>query len=236
MNAYIDEFGSINLNNHKNFIIAIVMPTDKEKLKRVYKRFVSKNLVRLKILDKDNKMFRKDGTFLELKGSCFDRKMKLDFLDYFCRNDLFKVRYIVLNNDKLESRFIKNKARTFNYLMKIFLINTIHRKIIVDRELYLHIDERNVKTDSKFSLEDYLNQELLLEANIIKDVIVKYYDSSQSQLIQIADVFANIKYSDYITNNVYKDVLERLEKEGYILEDFKFPQNKKTIYEIFSKN
>ncbi len=228
MNLYIDESGSINSNNHKKFIISVVMPNDKERLKKVYKKFVSKNLNRLRKLDKNNKMFRKDGSFLELKGSSFDRDMKYEFLNYFCRNNLFKVRYIILNNDELEERFIENKARTFNYLMKIFLINTIRKQIITDDELFLHIDERNIKTDSKFSLEDYLNQELLLEANIIKDVKVQYYDSSQSQLIQIADVFANIKYSNYLTDKVYKDILKELQKEGYILEDFKFPQHKKS--------
>lgn len=227
MNIYIDESGSINSKSHKKFIISIVIPIDNERLKRVYKRFVSKNLKRLKELDRNNKMFRKDGSFVELKGSSFDRDMKMKFLRYFCRNNLFKVRYIILNNDELEDRFIENKARTFNYLMKIFLINTIHKKIITDRELYLHIDERNVKTDSKFSLEDYLNQELLLEANIVKNVIVQYYDSSQSKLIQVADVFSNIKYSDYETNNSYKDILTKLQQDGYIIEDFKFPQDRK---------
>lgn len=226
MNLYIDESGSINLNNHKNFIISVIIPTDTETLKKVYKRFVSKNLERLRELDKNhNKMFREDGSFLELKGSCFDRDMKIDFLDYFCRNNLFKVRYIVLDNDNLENRFTENKARTFNYLMKIFLTNTIHKKIINDKNLYLHIDERNIKTDSKFSLEDYLNQELLLESNIIDNVIVQYYDSAQSKLIQIADVFANIKYSNYLTNNSYKSKIDELKAKGYILEDFNFPQN-----------
>lgn len=231
MNVYIDESGSINSNNDKKFIIAIVMPNDVEKLKRVHKRFVSKNLEKLKMLDKNNKMFRKDGTFLELKGSCFDRNMKLEFLKYFCRNDILKVRYIVLNNEKIEEKFTENKARTFNYLMKLFLHNTIYNKMIVDKEIFLHIDERNVKTDSKFSLEDYLNQELKLEKGIVDNVKVEYFDSSQSRLIQIADVFSNIKYSNYLTDGFYSEILCNLEKEGYILKDFKFPKknSKKSI-------
>ena len=158
MNLYIDESGSINTSNKKEFIISVIIPKDIDKLKRAYKRFVSKNLVRLKELDKDNKMFRKDGTFLELKGSCFDRDMKLEFLEYFCKNNLFKVRYIVLDNTNIEEKFTENKARTFNYLMKLFLTNTINQKMLNDRDLFLHIDERNIKTNSKFSLEDYLHQ------------------------------------------------------------------------------
>ena len=234
MNLYIDESGSINSKNDKKFIIAILMPTNPERLKRVYKRFVSKNMNRLKALDKDNKMFRKDGSFLELKGSCFDRPMKLDFLKYFCRNNLFKVRYIILNNNEIEERLTRNKARTFNYLMKMFLINSIHKKVITDGELFLHIDERNVKTDSKYSLEDYLNQELLLDANVVQDTVVQYYDSSQNKLIQIADVFANIKYSYYLTNNSYDEVLKKLYDNEYIIDDFCFPRGN-NFRKIFRK-
>ena len=226
MNLYIDESGSINIKNKEKFIISVVIPNDVEKLKTVYKRFVSKNLKRLKELDKDNKMFRKDGSFCELKGSSFDREMKIKFLEYFCINNLFKVRYIVLNNGKIEEKFTENKARTFNYLMKNFLINTINLDMVEDKSLFLQIDERNIKTNSKFSLEDYLHQELILGLNVINDVCVKYYDSSQNKLIQIADVFANIKYSDYLTNNSYKNVFDKYRKQGYILTDFEFPQYK----------
>ncbi len=213
---------------HKKFVICIIMPNDIKKLERVYKRFVIKNLKKLKQLDNNkNKMFRADGSFLELKGSSFNRTMKLEFLDYFCRNNLFRVKYIVLDNDKLDSRFIENKARTFNYLMKMFLISTINKDEIIDKEIHLNIDERNIKTGSKFSLEDYLNQELKLDHNIIDKAEVKYYDSSKNKLIQVADVFANIKYSNYLTNNNYREILNKLHHTGYILNDFTFPQNKK---------
>ena len=82
MNIYIDESGSVNTKNVFPFVIGTVIPTDVQKLKKVYKRFVSKYYEDLKKLDKDNKMFRKDGSFLELKGACFDKDMKLNFLNY----------------------------------------------------------------------------------------------------------------------------------------------------------
>ena len=91
-------------------------------------------------------MFDKNGKFQELKGFCFDKQMKLEFLEFFCQNNLFKVGYIVLDNNKLQHKFILNKARTFNYLLKLFLISGLQRKYILERELFLHIDERNVRT------------------------------------------------------------------------------------------
>ena len=118
--------------------------------------------------------------------------------------------------------------------MKLFLTNTINQKMLNDRDLFLHIDERNIKTNSKFSLEDYLHQELILGSNIIDKVQVEYYDSSQSKLIQIADVFSNIKYSNYLTEKAYQSTLEKYQKDGYILPDFNFPQYK-GLKKIFKK-
>ena len=173
-------------------------------------------------------MFDKEGKFLELKGSCLSSELKTEFVDFFCKNNLFEVRYIILDNNNIENKFIANKARTFNYLLKIFLINSIKRGFINDKNLSLNIDERNVKTESKFSLEDYLNQELVLSLGTIENVKVEYYDSSQNIFIQIADVFANLLYSNIITKGKYNEELKKLKKEKYILPYFTFPQNKFT--------
>lgn len=214
--------GACGLNRF--FIIGIVMPGNGEKLRRVYKVFVRKNFEALKRLDKGNRMFSKNGKFMELKGACFDRKMKLEFMEFFCKNELFRVGYIVLDNNKLQKKFVSNKARTFNYLLKLFFTNCVQRKYMTDKGLFLHIDERNVRTESRFSLEDYLNQEMVLDLNLLKDVKVKYYDSSQNQLIQVADVFSNILYSNIVTKGAYQKELECLMRKGYILPLFRFPK------------
>lgn len=229
INMYIDESGSIHRTSEKlnrYFIIGIVIPKNQIKLKRVYKTFIRKNIAKLKILDKENRMFNESGKFIELKGSSMNKLMKLEFINFFCQNNLFEVRYIILDNNELEERFIKNKARTFNYLLKIFLINSIKKKYIKDKEVFLQIDERNVKTDSKFSLEDYLNQELLLSDNLSDNVQVKYYDSSRNCFIQIADVFSNIMYSNLITGGSYKKEIKYLKQNKYILPPFIFPNKK----------
>lgn len=229
LNMYIDESGSVHptsKNFSRYFIIGIVIPKDPLKLKKVYKTFVRKNFKILKELDKENKMFDNNGKFIELKGSSMNKPMKLNFMDFFCQNNALEVRYIILDNNNLEERFIRNKARTFNYLLKIFLSNSIKKKYIQDTEVFLQIDERNVKTDSKFSLEDYLNQELLLNDNLLDNVLVKYFDSSQNCFIQIADVFSNIMYSNLITKGAYKKELGLLQQNKYILPSFIFPQKK----------
>lgn len=226
MNIYMDESGSIHpvtKNLNRFFIIGIIIPENEEKLRRVYKIFVRKNLKTLKALDKQNRMFHQNGKFIELKGSCFDRKMKQEFLNFFCQNNLFKVGYIILDNNKLQKKFIVNKARTFNYLLKLFLSNAVKKGYLKDKNLFLQIDERNVRTDSKFSLEDYLNQEMVLNQNLIETVKVCYFDSSQNKLIQIADVFSNILYSNIVTHGAYNHALRKLMQEGYLLPRFQFP-------------
>lgn len=229
MNLYMDESGSVHpVESELNrfFIVGIVMPENEKKLRKVYKIFVTKNLEKLRQLDLENKMFHKNGKFAELKGSCFDRPMKLEFLHFFCQNHLFKVGYIILDNNKLQTKFIANKARTFNYLLKLFCTNATQRKYILAKQLFLQIDERNVRTESKFSLEDYLNQEMVLNLGLMENIKVQYFDSVQNQLIQIADVFSNIMYSNIVTHGVYNQELSQLMQEGYILPLFRFPLKK----------
>lgn len=230
-NIYMDESGSVHRvcgTLNRFFIIGIIVPNDIKKLNRLYKLFVRKNYEELKKIDKDNKMFNQKGKFLELKGSCFNKKMKQNFIDFFCRNDIFKVGYIILDNNKLQEKFISNKARTFNYLLKLFFINNIQKENISDKSVFLHIDERNVRTESRYSLEDYLNQELCLNLDLLNEIKVKYYDSSNNNLIQVADVFSNIMYSNLITRGAYQNEINYLIEKGYILPYFLFPpQNKK---------
>lgn len=229
MNIYMDESGSVHpvlraLNRF--FIIGIVLPQNDKSLRRVYKIFIRKNFTKLKKLDKENKMFDKNGKFMELKGSCFNREMKLEFMQFFCQENLFKIAYIMLDNNKLQTKFISNKARTFNYLLKLFFTNAVQKGYIKNKQLFLQIDERNVRTDSKFSLEDYLNQEMVLNLGLIENIKVQYFDSARNQCIQIADVFSNIMYSNMVTGGVYNQELRKLMQEGYILPLFRFPIEK----------
>jgi len=108
--------------------------------------------------------------------------------------------------------------------LKLFLINAAQREYLEGKTLFLHIDERNVKTESRYSLEDYLNQEMVLNFDFFEKVEVKYYDSANSQLIQIADVFSNIMYSNMITEGAYEKEIENLKAQGYILPLFWFPK------------
>ncbi|MCM1258524.1 MAG: DUF3800 domain-containing protein [Roseburia sp.] len=114
MNIYIDESGSIN--NHSlhvpYFVIAMIHVTEKDKLTRTYKRFVSSNYQRLLELD-TNKIDAKSGQVIKQGGKIF--------------------------------------------------------------------------------LENYLNTQLALSQITTGKFTVKYFDSSNNKLIQIADVFSKLQ-------------------------------------------
>lgn len=228
-NFYIDESGSITTEHAKEFpffIVAMIKVLDKDKLKRKYKRFVSKNMSLLMSVDASKKMFDLTGKFLELKGNCFSPELKHKFVDYFSKEKLFEVYYIKLINKEVSESLCQNKARCFNYLIKEAFAYYYNHGFLEKESCFLQIDERNIRTEAKYLLQEYLNTELQ-GADIIKeDVQVKYFDSSTNCFIQIADVFANLYYSHLMTGK-YAEKLKELKDSAILRHTFVFPLNGK---------
>lgn len=237
MNIYIDESGSINNRDHQRvpyFVVALIRVTDKEKLKRAYKRFVAANIDRLRELDSDRvdkktgkitrpggKMFI-NGKFTELKGNQFDRDLKKKFVDYFSKGQYFEVYYIRIKNAQLTDAFCQNTARVFNYTMCLALGYFFKNGYLQDEPCNLQLDERNEKTETKYFLENYLNTQLALSGVVSSPFTVCYFDSSCNRCIQIADVFANLYYSQLQTQG-YDEEMQKLKDAGILRFIFDFP-------------
>ena len=236
MNIYIDESGSINnhIKNNKYFIIALVRTFDITTVKKAYKRFVSSNYSRLMELDQDkispktgiiikegSKMF-KNGKFKELKGSQFDKEMKQKFVDFFAQKNSFEVYYIRINNEKLTDKLCDNTARVFNYTLRLALEYFFNERYLPDEDCLLQLDERNEKTESVHFLENYLNTELFMNGTTVGKFIVEYFDSVDNNIVQIADVFANLYYSHMQTGG-YNEELNKLKNSGILKGLFTFP-------------
>lgn len=237
MIIYIDESGSINnhMPNNRYFIIALVRAINKESLKKAYKRFVSSNFDRLLELDQDKlhprtgkvikeggKMF-KDGKFRELKGSQFDREMKQKFIEFFSRKQSYEIYYIKIANEKLTDSFCENTARVFNYSLKLAIEYFINKIFLPNEDCSLQLDERNEKTEAKYFLENYLNTELSMNGTAAGKFDVGYFDSADNCIIQIADVFANLYYSQMQTGG-YDDEIQKLKEAGILKFEFEFPK------------
>lgn len=227
INLYVDESGSMTtdyLNVSPYFLIAIVKVNNVRALKSAHKRFVRQNLQALKEADKKGKMF--DGArFKELKGSEFTPELKKKFIEYFCRNNQLELFYIVIDNKDIVGNFYENTARAFNYCIKLALTYFYKNNLLPSGDEYsIQLDERNQKTKTKYFLEEYLNTELRLHEGLIdKNIIVSYFDSCNNCLVQLADVFANIMYSELRTRNYTKEI-NKIKKEGYLKKFFEFPK------------
>lgn len=221
---FIDESGTMTVkySNHPYFVICIVRAKDTKKLKKTYKRFVSKYMNKLKSADNGRNVMFKNDAFVELKGNCFTPELKRIFVDFFCRGNHFEVFYIVAHNTKITSRLYDNTARAFNYLLKIALEFFINNNYISNEGLYLQLDERNEKTETKHFLENYINTELYLQGTIEEECRVSYYDSANNIIIQLADVFANLYFSELKTGNYTKE-FKKMKANDYIKFIFKFP-------------
>ncbi len=236
MNIYIDESGSINnhCSNNKYFIVAMIHVLDKKGLERAYRRFVSSNYSKLreldcekrayksgKILKSGNKMFS-NGRFKELKGAQFDKEMKLKFMKFFSKKHYFDIYYIRVSNYKLSDTFCSNTARVFNYIVRLALEYFYKKKYLPYETCNLQLDERNEKTETKYFLESYLNTELSLNNESMREFSVTYFDSANNKFIQIADVFANIYYS-HLQTAQYEEEFAELKKQGMVRCIFQFP-------------
>ena len=222
---YIDESGSMlagGTGQAAAFIISIVRVKDPTRLRHIHKHFVGKHMDELRKSDMQGKMFNKDGKFIELKGSAMTPDLKRKFLSFFCQNHLFDVFYIEVENAHVSKGLYRSTARAFNYLLRKAFQHWLRTGEFLPEEYDLQVDERNVKTNSRATLQEYLNTEFQLEDNIDASFSVSYFDSSSNKLIQIADVFSNVFYSERMTG-AYSEDLKALERSGYLHKKFVFP-------------
>lgn len=235
MTLFLDESGSINNTlGDKPFVIAIVCVLDFKRLNTAFKRFVSSNFSRLKELDRDflnaggrltkkgGQMFH-NGKFQELKGSQFDKAMKQRFVDFITRKKYFELYFVKINNALLTDKICENTARAFNYTLKLALSHFISHGLLDDEDCLLQLDERNERTEAKFFLETYLNTELCLNGVTEHHFSVRYLDSKANPFIQIADVLANLYYSE-LNTHAYSAEIEMLKKRGILQGLFEFPR------------
>lgn len=223
---YIDESGSMTTQSCANqpyFIISCIKINNKRKAKSAFKRFVSRNFKELQKCDKHCAMFN-NGKFLEIKGSSLKPYLKIDFVNSFCIENIIEIYYIIVDNSKIMSSFYENTARAFNYIIRLALAYFIKKQLLPEENYNIFIDERNVKTNTKFFLQEYLATALCVEENLLNNynIQVCYEDSCNNEMIQVADVFANFCYSQLRTNN-YSDLFNELISDNYI-RIFRFPK------------
>jgi len=196
--VFVDESGTIGKGNVKKddfFIITLLFVNDEDinHIRKVFKK------ERLKIVNKKDVLKEKLVSNKEIKGSELNETEKSGIYEKLigkCGNK-FEIAVIVLNNRKATVKFRSNSSRAFNYLIKTYL--SVHfskkSKFRCPHQMHFIIDERNVVTESKYTLQEYLNTELNLTDTFVEnDIKVHYHDSKNYLLLQLTDFISNTFY------------------------------------------
>lgn len=196
MLVFIDDSGDPGFQMKKGsssfFVIALVIFDDNLE--------AEKTSVAIKELRRKLKV----SDFYEFKFNKSDKKFKITFLEKI-KSYKFKVRAIVVNKEKIYSMRLKSyKENFYNYIiMQVLRQNKDHI-----RNAKLKFDKRGEKS-IRDQLRVYLSHELdNKNNNIFSDL--KFVDSKQNTLIQLADMVAGSIYFNYACKNrIYLDLLQR---------------------------
>lgn len=234
LSCYIDESGIITNTyneNHRYFIVVIVATTNAKKLRKRFKDS------RLRAIKNHPSLFNELKNNKEIKGNDINEEIKSivykDLIRFAKQNKgLFEIGIILLDNKKIKPIFREKKARSFNYLLGLYFKWRCSKTIDNDEngELTLMIDERNVATGSRMTLQDYLNTELRLNNKkelFNNEIKVGYCDSKNENLVQLADILANTVFRSLNDNAPdslkAKENIEKLTPTFTNKRIFKFP-------------
>lgn len=204
---FYDESGSITLSNYENnrfFVIAGVSSSNENKTIRIFRKAKVKYL-------RDNKNLKFDIK-KEIKGSEMDLNFKEFIFNELMEKTDIKFNFIIFDNKNAVYNLRSQPSLCYNYLMYI----QTNKLFFKCDTLRLNLDNRNTAIESLKSLEDYLKLKYMFETQKVKNVKVKYYDSKDNELIQIADIFANFifRLSKGVQNQVEQqrsiDILEKM--------------------------
>lgn len=203
--VFVDESGIIAKHQEQKtncFIITLLFVEDQniDHVKKCFKKY------RLQIAKKKEELMAELSTNKEIKGSSIsesDKHIIYGKLFEKC-GDEFELGIILLNNDLATEKFRSNSSRAFNFLIKLYL-QCIFKQSNLFKDLdnlTFIIDERNVATGSKFTLQEYLNTELnLMEHFCNGEIKVFYQDSKNHLLLQMADFISNTCYRKWQKKN-----------------------------------
>ena len=214
LSVFVDESGSItktDIAHNRFFIIAILFTRDSIRLKRYFRKGIA-NLIKT---EKYKAIYEKNG---EIKGSEVSETKKKEIYDRIIRNCKgdFELGIIVLDNNYTTETFIKNHARTFNYVFQTYLDNLFrnYSNYANDTDtMHIILDEQNISTDAKYMLDGYLNQQLTIINPLCDRFEAKYADSKNHPLLQLIDFISNTYY-----RNLEKHIEESVENAVMLLD------------------
>lgn len=211
--AFVDESGSIIKGSTKGksfFVIAQIFTDNERFLNKVFKKR------RLQMLSEEEREILSKTK--EIKGSDISENRKKEIYTALVEkcSDHFELGIIVLDVNRADEKLRQVPSRAFNFLIARYLSKyyKAHSKFRTAHDIDFFVDERNVATGAKYTLQEYLNTEYNIEDPICEgDISIQYLDSKNRYLIQLADFIANTFYRAYQKENRdAKENIQLLEK------------------------
>lgn len=201
LTVFVDESGIITKqhSDKDDYFIISLLCVENEKipfLKKMFKKY------RLQVVKRKAELLEELTVNKEVKGSSLSESEKNIIYSKILDKctDGFELSIIVLNNNTTTQKFRSNSSRSFNYLIKEYLEIYFKRHSCFKNinSINFVIDERNVATGAKFTLEEYLNTELNLTEHFCdNDIKVHYADSKKYILLQMTDFISNTYFRYY---------------------------------------
>lgn len=207
--VFVDESGTIakGVQNKRDYFIITLLFIENDRVDYVKKMFKK---YRLQVAKKKPSLMEELKVNSEIKGSMLSEKEKSHIYTKLlekCGQD-FEIAIIVLDNKASIPRLRMNSSRAFNYLIQLYLEKCFKKcsKYKNLNSIKFIIDERNVVTESKYTLKEYLNTQLnLITTFANEDIEVRYHDSKNFLLLQL---------TDFISNTFYRKIQKNIEDFG----------------------
>lgn len=190
----IDESGSIGSGGGRYFVITAVLIDNPKRVKNLVRHFCSRKGIQ------------------EIKGSQLHFPERQELLNKLNSKNDYAVVYIVLDKQHFKRKDMLGQNVLFNYLAGHICEYILKN----DREYTLCFDNRTVKTDSKYSLSDYLKAKTL-EWDVAANFDAHFCESKSHRGIQIADLISNTIFQSYATNK------KHFYKQLKIVKSIRFP-------------
>ena len=172
---FIDESGDLGCNGSRYFVIAAVEIDRPKRLKNLAKHFCASRGID------------------EIKGTNLRFPERQMLINGVSRQNDYKVHYLVLDKQGMLNKHPFGQNIIFNYLTALVCESIIKN---ASGEIRFCFDNREVRTDSKQSLPDYLKAKAI-EWHITQNINVSFHNSCENRGVQIADLVANTIFRKY---------------------------------------
>ncbi|MBC7766713.1 DUF3800 domain-containing protein [Arenimonas sp.] len=180
---YIDESGTLwSQKNERYFVLCALITDDFQgiSLSNSINHFIKYKYSNIKTT--------------ELHASQMSFQEKVDFFVHV-RDIPFKIAYVVLDKNNIDQNLFKNNNSLFNYMIFLLLEEYIKDSYVIN--LYITVDNRNIRITSEKSLEEYLIIECIKKSHMLKiytlstmtqEKIIIYKESTCVQMLFIPNI------------------------------------------------